>query len=163
VLSVCICILMYKYVNTIVYIIEDLFSYNLIQFYHCTQYWLNILRFARQLQIAMLGVLLLISIISGTWKANFSQLMPKLCKVCYSMRVIKPIMPTETLKMIYYSYFYSLLTYGIIFGGSSSFSEQISRIQKRIIRVMSGLPTSVDRGVSRGQRGRSPKSLISVF
>jgi hypothetical protein len=35
-----------------------------------------------------------------TWKVHISQLMPKLCKACYSMRVIKPIMPTETLKMI---------------------------------------------------------------
>jgi hypothetical protein len=33
-----------------------------------------------------------------TWKVHISQLMPKLCKACYSMRVIKPIMPTETLK-----------------------------------------------------------------
>jgi hypothetical protein len=78
---------------------------------------------------------------SCTWKAHISQLMPKLCNACYSMRVIKPIMPTETLKMVYYSYFYSLLTYGIIFWASASFSEQIFRIQKRIIRVMNGLQT----------------------
>jgi hypothetical protein len=76
-----------------------------------------------------------------TWKAHISQLRPKLCKTCYSVRVINPILPAETLKMVYYSYFHSLLTYGIIFGGSSSFSEQIFRIQKRIIRVMSGLRT----------------------
>ncbi|PNF20902.1 hypothetical protein B7P43_G11183 [Cryptotermes secundus] len=74
-----------------------------------------------------------------TWKAHISQLIPKLCKACYSMRVIKPIMPTETLKMIYYCYFHSLLTYGIIFWGNTSFSVQIFRIQKRIIRIMSGL------------------------
>jgi hypothetical protein len=70
---------------------------------------------------------------SCTWKAHISQLMPKLCNTCYSMRVIKPIMPTETLKMVYYSYLHLLLTYGIIFRGNSSFSEQINRIQKRII------------------------------
>jgi hypothetical protein len=57
------------------------------------------------------------------------------------MRVIKPIMPTETLKMVYYSYFHSLLTDGIILGGNSSFSVQIFRIQKRIIRVMNRLQT----------------------
>jgi hypothetical protein len=55
------------------------------------------------------------------------------------MRVIRPIMPIETLKIVYYSYFHSLLTYGIIFWGNSSFRMQIFRIQKRIIRVMSGL------------------------
>jgi hypothetical protein len=78
---------------------------------------------------------------SCTWRAHISQLMPKLSKACYSVRVIKPIMPTETLKMVYYSGFHSLLTYGIIFWGSSSFSAQIFRIQKTIISVMSGLQT----------------------
>jgi hypothetical protein len=73
------------------------------------------------------------------WKAHIFQLMPKLCKVCYSMRVIKPIMPTVTLKMVYYSYFHSLLNYGIIFWGSTSSSVHIFRIQKRIIRMKSGL------------------------
>lgn len=76
---------------------------------------------------------------SCTWKAHTSQLLPKLCKACYLMRVIKPIMPIETLKIVYYSYFHSLLTYGIIFWGNSSCSIQIFRIQKRIIRIMSGL------------------------
>jgi hypothetical protein len=52
---------------------------------------------------------------SCTLNAHISQLMPKLCKACYSVRVIKPIMPTETLKMVCYSYFHSLLIYGIIF------------------------------------------------
>jgi hypothetical protein len=53
---------------------------------------------------------------SCTWKAHISQLMPKLCKACYSVRVIKPIMPSVTLKMAFYSYFHSLLFFGIIFG-----------------------------------------------
>jgi hypothetical protein len=53
------------------------------------------------------------------WKAHISQLMPKLRKACYTMRVIKPIMPTETLKMVCYCYFQSLLNYGIIFWGNT--------------------------------------------
>jgi hypothetical protein len=77
---------------------------------------------------------------SCTWKAHIAQLLPKLCKACFLMRVIKLIMSIETLKVAYSSYFYSLMTsYGIIFWGNSSFSMQIFRIQKRIIRVMSGL------------------------
>jgi hypothetical protein len=51
---------------------------------------------------------------SCTWKAHTSQLMPKLCKACYSMRVIKSIMPSATLKMVYYPDFHSFLSYGII-------------------------------------------------
>jgi hypothetical protein len=48
------------------------------------------------------------------------------------MRVIKPIMSIETLKIVYYTYFRSRMTYGIIFWGNS-FSMQIFRTQ------MSGL------------------------
>jgi hypothetical protein len=72
-------------------------------------------------------------------KAYIAQLLPKLCKACSLMRVIKLTMSIETLKIVYSSYFHFLITYGIIFWDNSSFSMQILRIQKRIIRVMSGL------------------------
>jgi len=41
--------------------------------------------------------------------------------------------------MIYYSYFHSIMTYGIIFGGNSHYSNTIFRLQKRIIRIIVGL------------------------
>jgi hypothetical protein len=67
---------------------------------------------------------------SCTWKVHIA---------CFLMRVIKPILSIETLKIVYYSYFNSDMTYGIIFWGNSFFSMHIFRTQKRIIRVMSGL------------------------
>jgi hypothetical protein len=76
---------------------------------------------------------------SCTWKAHIAQLLPKLCKACFLMRVIKPIMSIETLEIVYSFYFHSLMTYGIIFWDNSSFSMQIFRIQNRIITVMSGV------------------------
>jgi hypothetical protein len=42
----------------------------------------------------------------------------------------------STLKMIYYSYVHSIMTYGIIFWGNSPHSTHIFKIQKRIIRIM---------------------------
>jgi hypothetical protein len=54
------------------------------------------------------------------------------------MRVIKLIMSIET-QQIVYSYFHSLMTYGIIFWGNSSCSMHIFRTKKRLIRVKSGL------------------------
>jgi hypothetical protein len=75
---------------------------------------------------------------SCTWKAHIAQLLPKLCKACFVMRVIKPVMSIETQKIVYYAYFHSLMTYRIIFWGNSS-CMQIFRTQKRVIRVMSGL------------------------
>jgi len=50
-------------------------------------------------------------------KAHIDYLLPKLCTACYSVRTIKRFMCQENLKSIYYSYFHSLMTYGIIFWG----------------------------------------------
>jgi hypothetical protein len=41
--------------------------------------------------------------------------------------------------MIYYSYFHSIITYGIIFWGNSHHCNTIFRLQKRIIRIIMGL------------------------
>ena len=60
----------------------------------------------------------------------------KLNKACFAIRAIKPFMPARVLKMVYYSYFHSIMSYGIIFCGSSHFSIDILRIQKRIITIM---------------------------
>jgi hypothetical protein len=50
-------------------------------------------------------------------------------------------MSIDTLKIVYYSYFHSLIIYGIIFWGNSSLSLQVFKSQKRIIRIMYGLCT----------------------
>ena len=55
-----------------------------------------------------------------SWKAHIDQLLPKLCMTCYSVRTIKPFMCPENLKPTYCTYFYSLMTYGIIFWGNSA-------------------------------------------
>ena len=76
---------------------------------------------------------------SLTWNTHMSQLLPKLSKACYIMRTLKPIMSIDSLKTVNYFYFHTLITYGIIFWGNSSFSLQIFKNQKRIIRIMCGL------------------------
>jgi hypothetical protein len=45
-------------------------------------------------------------------------------------------MSTDVMKSIYYAYVHTILAYGIIFWGNSCFSDNIFRIQKRIIRVI---------------------------
>ena len=62
--------------------------------------------------------------------------MLRLSSACYAVRVITPLMAEDILKMIYYSYVHSIITYGIIFGGNSPHSTHIFKIQKRIIRIM---------------------------
>ena len=46
---------------------------------------------------------------------------------------VKPYISLNTLKMIYYSYFHSVTTCGLLFWGHSS-----KRLKKKIIRIMMG-------------------------
>jgi len=71
-----------------------------------------------------------------SWREHITALTLKLNKSCFAFRAIKPFMTTRVLKMVYYSYFHSIMSYGIIFWGSSHFSINILRTQKRIIRIM---------------------------
>ena len=49
---------------------------------------------------------------------------------------------TNTLKIIYYSYFHSVMTYDLLFWGHSPESIKIFRLQKKIIRIMMGCRSS---------------------
>ena len=54
------------------------------------------------------------------------------------MRSVKPFVSQQTQKVIYYSHFHSIISYGIIFWGHSAPSSRVFRLQKRIIRIMMG-------------------------
>jgi hypothetical protein len=45
----------------------------------------------------------------------------------------------ESLKIVYYSYFHSIIIYGLIFWGNSHYSNIIFRLQKRIIKIIVGI------------------------
>ena len=54
----------------------------------------------------------------------------KLSTICYLTRNIKPHLSSGILKMIYHSFFHSIMSYGIIFGGNSPHSSEIFKLQK---------------------------------
>jgi hypothetical protein len=54
----------------------------------------------------------------------------KLSRECYAIRYVKHFMSQDTLTTIYFSYFHSILSYGIIFWGNSAHSSNIFKIQK---------------------------------
>jgi hypothetical protein len=62
--------------------------------------------------------------------------MPKLSSACFAMRTVTSLMKTETLKLVYFPYFHSIMSYGIILGGNSTDSKKVFYIQKGIIRIM---------------------------
>ena len=71
-----------------------------------------------------------------TCKNHIEMIMPKLSAACFVIRVVKPCMTHDTLKMIYSSYFHSIMSYGLTFWGNSSCSSSIFKIQERIIRIV---------------------------
>jgi hypothetical protein len=52
----------------------------------------------------------------------------------------KSLVSRKVLISIYFSYFHSLLTYGVIFWDNSPISKDISKIQKRVIRIITNNP-----------------------
>jgi hypothetical protein len=73
-----------------------------------------------------------------SWKTHIEYIRAKLSSACYAMMSVKPHVTINTLKMIYYSYFHSIMTYGLLFCGNSQDSITIFRLQMRIIRIMMG-------------------------
>jgi hypothetical protein len=73
---------------------------------------------------------------SLTWKCHIGGLTSRLNKACYAIRSIKPFMSIDVLRSIYFLYVHSIISYGIIFLGNLSHSEEIIKIQKRIIRII---------------------------
>jgi hypothetical protein len=73
---------------------------------------------------------------SLSWKNHTDGLMVKLNKAFYAIRSLRPFVSYESLRMIYYSYFYSVMLYGIIFWGTSSHNNNVFKLQKWIIRII---------------------------
>jgi hypothetical protein len=60
----------------------------------------------------------------------------QLGKASYVLRIIRPFMSQDALKTVYHSYLHSLVSYGIIFWGNSSYSSRIFRLQKNAVRII---------------------------
>jgi hypothetical protein len=70
------------------------------------------------------------------WKEHIFYLTSRLNKACYAIRVIKPFMTLNILKTVYFSYFHSVMSSGVIFWGNSHLSNNIFKIQKRKITII---------------------------
>jgi hypothetical protein len=71
-----------------------------------------------------------------SWHCHIDQMILKFNKVTYVIGFLKPLLPFEILKMVYFSTFHSIISYGTIFWGSSTHSNNILKIQKRIVRII---------------------------
>ena len=48
-----------------------------------------------------------------SWKGHTDKIVPRFSQACYVTTVAKPFLSQHTLKMIYYAYFRSVMTYGL--------------------------------------------------
>jgi hypothetical protein len=71
-----------------------------------------------------------------SWKTHIEQLSSKLNSACYLMRSLRSIISMKNLRTIYFFYVHSIMTYGIIFWGSSPYIDNIFKLQKRTISIM---------------------------
>jgi hypothetical protein len=71
-----------------------------------------------------------------TSKHKIGDLTSRLNKACFAITSIKSFMSLDVLRSTYFSNVHSIISYGIIFWGSSSHSEEIFKNQKRIIRII---------------------------
>jgi hypothetical protein len=67
---------------------------------------------------------------------QYLTLIGKLNRSCFAIQSVKSILPLDTLKMMYFSYVHSIITYGVIFWGNSPYSIKIFRMQEIIIRII---------------------------
>jgi hypothetical protein len=75
------------------------------------------------------------------WNVHVKQLCPKLSKVCYVIKSLKEVMSPYTIRRTYsyYAHFHAFLRYVIIFWGGDNDSKNIFKLQRRVIRIISGV------------------------
>jgi hypothetical protein len=82
------------------------------------------------------------------WKNRIDTVVPKLSSACFTVRAVKTFLSQESLRMVYVSYFHSIMTYGLVFWGNSYHSNTVFKLQKRIIRIMVGIRESREENIS---------------
>ena len=71
-----------------------------------------------------------------TWREHIATLAQSLSRAYYMINTLSRAVDLDTLKLVYYGYVYSRLTFGIIFWGDSVDCSTIFRIQKKIVRAI---------------------------
>lgn len=73
------------------------------------------------------------------WNDHIEHIMPKLNKAIYNMSCLAPIVSRQIQLLVYFAYFQSIITYGIIIWGKATHTERVFKAQKKIVRIILGL------------------------
>jgi len=71
-----------------------------------------------------------------SWNFHIEETIPKLNEACFVIITVRSYLSYEIVRKIYFSHFHSIMSYGIIFWGSSSENNSVFKTQTRTIRVI---------------------------
>ena len=71
-----------------------------------------------------------------SWKLHIDQLCSKLASACFILRTLSSLETQQNMMVVYFSYFQSVMTYGVIFWGNSTDRNKVFKLQKRAIRLI---------------------------
>jgi len=74
-----------------------------------------------------------------SWAQHILQLTKRMSTICFALRCVKHSLSKPTLKLIYFAHVHSIMSYGIIFWGSSANVNRVFILQKKIIRIIANL------------------------
>jgi hypothetical protein len=70
------------------------------------------------------------------WKAHIAALSKRLSSAIYAVKKIRLLSDIETARLVYFSYFHSVMSYGLLLWGSAADINDIFILQKRAIRAI---------------------------
>jgi hypothetical protein len=76
-----------------------------------------------------------------SWNTHTEQIIPRMSSACYTIRSMFHFSNMDTLKMIYFAYFHSILKYGIMFWDNHT--DRVFRLQKKVVRNMAGAKSKI--------------------
>lgn len=77
------------------------------------------------------------------WKAHMTYLKPKLASAIFAIKSIQRNVGASAALLSYHAYFHSLMSYGVIYWGFASGSNDIFLLQKRSVRAIFNLQRTV--------------------
>ena len=73
------------------------------------------------------------------WGPHITSLAGRLSSAAYAIRKMRQLADVETARLVYFSYFHSIMSYGILLWGRAADIECIFILQKRAVRAMYNL------------------------
>jgi exonuclease III/thymidine kinase len=70
------------------------------------------------------------------WSAHIISISKKLCSAIYAIKKTKEVCGFDAAKFVYFSYFHSIMSYGILFWGRGADWSRVFVLQKRAIRQL---------------------------